>query len=82
MACKVFNSHAPSNHSNNSKAVYRRHEMSKKRSYEARIHEVDHGTFTPSIFSATGGMADEATTFYKLFFLTSGIHLMLLYWGG
>ena len=62
---KVFNPHAPSNRSNNSKAVYRRHEMSKKRSYEARIREVEHGTFTPLIFSATGGMADEATTFYK-----------------
>ena len=35
---KVFNPHAPSNCSNNSKAVYKRHEMSKKRSYEARIH--------------------------------------------
>ena len=58
---KVFNPHAPTNCSNISKAVYRRHEISKKRSYEARIHEVEHGTFTPLILSATGGMADEDT---------------------
>ena len=38
--------------------------QSKKRSYETRIYEIEHGSFTPLIFSATGGMADEATAFY------------------
>ena len=38
----------------------------KKRSYEAQIREVEHGTFTPLIFSATGGMADEVYAFYTL----------------
>ena len=37
----------------------------KKRSYEARIREVEHGSFTPLIFSAMGGMADKAHVFYK-----------------
>ena len=37
----------------------------KKRSYEARIREVGHGSFTPLIFSATGGMADKAHVFYR-----------------
>ena len=37
----------------------------KKRSYQARIREVEHGTFTPLVFSATGGMSDEAYAFYK-----------------
>jgi len=37
----------------------------KKRTYEARIREVEHGTFTPLVFSATGGMTDQAIVFYK-----------------
>ena len=40
-------------------------ENMKKRLYEARIHEVEHSSFTLLIFSATGGMANEATVFYK-----------------
>ena len=33
--------------------------------YEACIREVEHGTFTPLVFSATGGMADQTIVFYK-----------------
>ena len=62
---KVLNPHAPSNHSSSEQGIYRRHENMKKRSYEARIREVEHGTFTPLIFSATGGMAEAAYAFYK-----------------
>ena len=45
--------------------IYRSHENMKKRSYQARICEVEHGTFTPLVFSATGRMSDEAYAFYK-----------------
>jgi len=34
--------------------------------YEARIREVEHGTFTPLVFSATGGMADQAIVFINV----------------
>ena len=37
----------------------------KKCTYKDRIHEVEHSSFTLLIFSATGGMAHEASTFYK-----------------
>ena len=37
----------------------------KKRAYEQRISEVEHTPFTPLIFSASGGVAREDTTFYK-----------------
>ena len=37
----------------------------KKRCYEDRIREVKHSSYTPLIFSATGGMAHGASTFYK-----------------
>ena len=40
-------------------------ENMKKRFYQAWIREVEHGTFTPLVFSATGGMSDEAYAFYK-----------------
>ena len=39
--------------------------MDKKRAYEQRIHEVEHASFTPLVMSATGGLAKEATNFYK-----------------
>ena len=52
---RVFNSHAPSNCSSSSDASYRRHKREKRRSYEQRILEVDHGTFTPLVLSSSGG---------------------------
>ena len=39
--------------------------MDKKRAYEQRIREVEHASFTPLVMSATGGLAKEATNFYK-----------------
>ena len=35
-------------------AVYRRHE-NEKRNYDARVREVEHGSFTPLVFSTSGG---------------------------
>ena len=59
---RVFNPHAPSNRHSN---CYRKHELEKRRQYEQRIREVEHATFTPLVMSATGGMANQATVFYK-----------------
>ena len=46
-------------------SCYRKHEGSKKRAYEQRVREVEHASFTPLVLSASGGMAREATNFYK-----------------
>ena len=62
---RIFNPHAQSNRHSNPTASYRKHEMIKKRHYDQRIREVEHASFTPLVFSATGGMAKEATVFYK-----------------
>ena len=62
---RVFNPHAPSNKNQTLSACYRKHEKEKKRVYEQRIREVEHSSFTPLVFSATGGMGREATCFYK-----------------
>ena len=62
---RVFNPLAPSNRNQAPVAVYRKHELEKKRAYQQRIQEVEHSSFTPLVLSATGGMGNEATIFYK-----------------
>ena len=59
---KVFNPYAVCNSSATPRGIYRCHENMKN---GKDIREVEHVTFTPLIFSATGGMADEACAFYK-----------------
>ena len=44
---------------------YKRHELLKKRQHDQQVREVEHASFTPLVLSATGGMAKEATIFYK-----------------
>ena len=60
---RVFNPGAPSNHP--FKPAYRRHEREKRCQYEQRVHEVEHGHFTPLVFTTTGGMGDAANQVYK-----------------
>ena len=62
---RVFNPHAPSNRHINPRSTYRKHGRIKKRAYKQRIREIEHATFTPLVLSAAGGLAREATTFYK-----------------
>ena len=60
---RVFNPHAH-RHTQLS-SCYRKHEQVKKRVYEQRIRKVEHASFIPLVISATGGLASEASTFYK-----------------
>ncbi len=62
---RVFNPLAPSNRHTQLSSAYRKHERIKKRAYEQRIREIEHATFTPLVLSATGGLGNEANTFYK-----------------
>ena len=62
---RVFNPLAPSNCRSSLSTTYRRHEATKKRSYEQRVREIEHGSFTPLVFSASGGMAPAATITFK-----------------
>ena len=43
---------------------YRGNESEKKRHYSERILQVDHGSFTPLVFSIYGGMGRECQMFY------------------
>ena len=47
------------------KAVLRDAEMGKKRNYNRRVMEVEHGSFTPLVFTSTGVMSHECTIFHK-----------------
>ena len=59
---QVFNPHAPSNRNSQ---CYRKNKLKKKRQYKQRVREVEHASFTPLVLSATGGMANEGSVFYK-----------------
>ena len=45
--------------------IFKKHEKEKKRAYNSRIMNVEPGTFTPSVFSLTGGEGPEALIFHK-----------------
>ena len=55
----------PNAQSNRSTSAYTKHEAEKKRTYGQRVHEVEHGSFTPLVFASTGGMGKEAIICYK-----------------
>lgn len=61
---RVFNPHAQSNRQSIS-SCYRKHESIKKRAYEQRVREIEHGSFTPLVLSLTGGMGPAASVCYK-----------------
>ena len=62
---RVFNPYAPSHRGTTLVQCYRRNEQEKKRAYEERVREVEHGSFSPLIFSTSGGMGPIATVVYK-----------------
>ena len=64
MDVRIFNPMAQSNRDQDLLAAHRRNEQDKKREYDERIREVEQGTFTPLVFTSSGGMAPQAITFY------------------
>ena len=62
---RVFNPLAKRYRDLELRTCYAINEKEKKRSYNERIIRVEHGSFTPLVFSATGGMGRECAKFYK-----------------
>ena len=62
---RVTNADCSSQQNTSLKQVLHKHEMEKKRSYNKRIMEVEHGSFTPLVFTTTGVMSHECTVFHK-----------------
>ena len=65
MDIRVFNPLAQTYSSQSLSAAYRKNELQKKREYNTRILEVEHGSFTPLVFSCFGGMSFECKRFYQ-----------------
>ena len=47
------------------KSVLIKHEREKKREYNERIMNIEHGTFTPIIFTIDGGMDPKCAAFHQ-----------------
>ena len=62
---RVFNAFAESNQSPCPAATFRRHEGDKRQAYEERVREVERGSFTPLVFSSSGGMGKAAMVTYR-----------------
>ena len=62
---RVFNPKALTNRGPTLASTYARHEKEKRRNYQQRVVEIEHASFTPLVFSASGGMAKAAQVFYK-----------------
>ena len=62
---RIFHPNASSNRSKPLPQLYRAHENEKKRMYNQRIIEVEHATFTPLVFSTSGGESPECLRFHR-----------------
>ena len=45
--------------------IYRMHENEKKRQYSSRVLDIEHGTFTPLVFTTTCGMGQECLRYHS-----------------
>ena len=57
---RVFNPFAQTNTTMSMASVYLHHEKEKQRAYQQRVCEIERGSFTPLVFSASGGMGKAA----------------------
>ena len=61
---RVFNPMPQRYRSQELTTAYETNELEEKRQYNGRILEVEHGSFTPLVMTALGGMGREASKFY------------------
>ena len=62
---KVFNPQAQTYQNTSLAQGFHRNEREKRRTYEERIREIEHGNFSPLVFSTSCNMGPTATTVYK-----------------
>ena len=62
---RIFNPISKTNMSKSLKSAYKANENAKKREYNERVLQIEHGTFTPLIFSTFGGTGFEGNRFMK-----------------
>ena len=61
----ITNSNSASQHNAKTEKVLLRHEKEKKREYNRRIMNTEHGTFTPLVFSVNDVLGKECSMFHK-----------------
>ncbi len=64
---RIFNPTAHACRSKPLSTCYRRHKMEKRRHCEDRVQHVEHGSFTPLIFSTAGGFGPSTMVVFKRF---------------
>ena len=62
---RVTHVDAPSHKDRPTEIIFKQQEEEKKRSYNQRIIEIEHGTFTPLVIGTNGGMGEECQRFIK-----------------
>ena len=62
---RVFNPFAYTYRNLHLMTCYRRNEQEKRRAYDQRVREIEHGCFSPLVLSASGGMDSTAKVVYK-----------------
>ena len=62
---RVLHPQAQTNSVKTIPAMYAAHEQEKKRKYNSRVINVEKATFTPVVFSTSGGMGPEASKLFK-----------------
>ena len=62
---RVTNTNADSARALSFNQIYRRHEQEKKRKYNDRVMNIEQGTFTPLVYSTSGGLGNGCQTFHR-----------------
>ncbi len=62
---RVFSPFAQSHRNTSLSQCCKKNELEKKRAYDECIREVEHGSFSPLVFSTAGGMGPIANVVYK-----------------
>ena len=62
---RVFHPYADCYREKTSEQIFKQHENEKKRKYATRVLEIEQGSFTPLVFSTTGGMGPECMMYHK-----------------
>ena len=62
---QVYHPNAVSYKELSPKQIYKLHEDEKRQKYASRIIEVENGTFTPLVFTTTGGMSQECQRYHS-----------------
>lgn len=65
MDIRIFDPMAACHHELSLEAAHRKNEQEKIRAYGERIQHVDQGSFTPLVFTTSGGMGSKAQCFYS-----------------